>query len=227
MSQVDRLKNRPEARPRTIQAMTPITGSFVTDLSGMRGSQCCWTDRDGRIVSRGVLTILRPWRLAAPFRVGKRKPQVLPCSHGISPRSCRGPEQHPHCTLRCALRIGQGPQARRRATAEWDRLYRLPPDLWRALLADPETTEGYHSKVYCWPGCWYWLGPISSSGHGRLRCGTRALNPERPETRVVASHVYGFQLSRGLLRPDPVTVCVPRISSAALTSRIAFSLGRP
>jgi hypothetical protein len=101
--------------------------------------------------------------------------------------------------------------ARRRATAEWERLYRLPPDLWRALLADPETTERYHFKVYRWPGCWYWLGPISSSGHGRLRCGTRALDPERPESRVVASHVYGFQLSRGLLRPDPVTGLLPNI----------------
>jgi hypothetical protein len=98
-------------------------------------------------------------------------------------------------------------RAARSRAAEWERLYRLPADLWRAFLTDPATIERYHSKVYRrpGPGCWYWLGAISSTGHGRLRCGTRALEPERPATRVVASHVYGFQLTRGLLRPDPVT----------------------
>jgi hypothetical protein len=64
VSQVDRLKNRPDARPGTTQAMMFITGSFVGDLSGVRGSRYYWTDRDGRIVSRGVLTIFGPWRLA-------------------------------------------------------------------------------------------------------------------------------------------------------------------
>jgi hypothetical protein len=89
----------------------------------------------------------------------------------------------------------------------------LPADLWRAFLADPTTIERYHCKVYRrpGPGCWYWLSAISSAGHGRLRCGTRALEPERPGTRVVASHVYGFQLSRGLLRPDPATGLLPVI----------------
>jgi hypothetical protein len=108
--------------------------------------------------------------------------------------------------------------ASRRAAArggpgEWERLYRLPADLWRAVLADPETIERYHSKVYRrgGAGCWYWLGAISSTGHGRLRCGTRAADPDRPATRVVASHVYGFQLSRGLLRPAPGTGLLPVI----------------
>jgi hypothetical protein len=97
-----------------------------------------------------------------------------------------------------------GRRRRGGSTGEWDRLYRLPPDLWRAFLADLETIERYHSKVYrrTGAGCWYWLGAISSTGHGRLRCGTRAADPERPASRVLASHVYGFQLSRGLLRPD-------------------------
>jgi hypothetical protein len=95
-----------------------------------------------------------------------------------------------------------GPRA-----GEWDRHYRLPADLWRALLADDETAARYHAKVHRRGTglCWYWLGALSGSGHGRLRVGTRALEPERPGTRVIASHVYGFQLSRGLLRPNPVT----------------------
>jgi hypothetical protein len=113
-------------------------------------------------------------------------------------------------TVRASSRRAGGQLTR---ALEWDRLYRLPPDLWRALLADPETIERYHSKVYRrpGPGCWYWLGPISSSGHGRLRCGTRALGLERPESRVVASHVYGYQLPRGLVRPDPETGLLPDI----------------
>jgi hypothetical protein len=92
-------------------------------------------------------------------------------------------------------------------------VYRLPAAPWRAFLADPATIERYHSKVYRrpGPGCWYWLGAISSAGHGRLRSGTRALEPERSAARVVASHVYGFQLSRGLLRPDPATGLLPVI----------------
>ncbi len=37
------------------------------------------------------------------------------------------------------------------------------------------------------------------------------LEPERPATRVVTSYVYGFQFSRGLLRPDPATGLLPVI----------------
>jgi hypothetical protein len=109
------------------------------------------------------------------------------------------------------------PQARwplgRRAAGERDDLGRLPADLWRALLEDAGTTERYHAKIYRRGSgqCWYWLGSLSSGGHGRLRCGTRALEPERPGSRVVASHVFGFQMSRGLLHPDPVTGRLPII----------------
>lgn len=101
----------------------------------------------------------------------------------------------------------QAAPSRPRPAGEWERLTRLPADLRRALLADPETVERYHAKVYRRGSglCWYWLGALSSSGHGRLRCGTRALDPELPGSRVIASHVYGFQLSRGLLQPDPGT----------------------
>ena len=85
----------------------------------------------------------------------------------------------------------------------WDELNRLPRDMWRAYLADAETVERYHGKVYRREaGCWFWLGAISDTGHGRLRCGTRRADPERPESHVVASHVFGYQLSRGLLRAE-------------------------
>ena len=48
---------------------------------------------------------------------------------------------------------------------------------------NPETIERYHSKIYLWAECWHWLGSISSSGHGRLRCGTRAPDPSGPRHR--------------------------------------------
>lgn len=60
---------------------------------------------------------------------------------------------------------------------EWDRLTRLPADLRRALLADPETVERYHAKVYRRGTglCWYWLGALSGSGHmGALTAGRSA-----------------------------------------------------
>src|SRR6266568_5194756 len=48
-----------------------------------------------------------------------------------------------------------------------------------------------------WHGHWQ-----ATTGHGKLRAGTRADIEGRPATRVVASHVYGHQLGRGPLQPD-------------------------
>jgi hypothetical protein len=95
---------------------------------------------------------------------------------------------------------------------EWDRPGRLPADLWRALLADAETVRRYHQRVYRRDGgCWYWTGALSSSGYPRLRAGSRVLDPDRPGSHVVAGHVFGWQISRGLLHPDPVTGQLPVI----------------
>lgn len=83
----------------------------------------------------------------------------------------------------------------------WDQVNRISPGEWRALLADPDTVERYHRRVYkrepqvCWP----WLGALAGSGHSRFRAGSRSSG--RAPTRVVAGHIYGWQLSRGLLRP--------------------------
>jgi hypothetical protein len=88
--------------------------------------------------------------------------------------------------------------------ASWDRAWRLDPSTWQLYLADPGTVARYHAKVLKRQPelCWYWLGAVSSTGHGKLRAGTRAPGTTRPPSRVVASHVYGWQLSRGLLRRD-------------------------
>jgi hypothetical protein len=80
-----------------------------------------------------------------------------------------------------------------------DRAVRLPPSAWTALLADPETVAAYYRNV-CRRGpglCFPWLGPISDSGSAKLRV------PGHMGNRVIAAPVFGYQLSRGLLRPGP------------------------
>jgi hypothetical protein len=94
-----------------------------------------------------------------------------------------------------------------RGAWERDQLNRLPRDLWEALAEDEETRRRYYRKVY-WRGpgqCAYYLGALSSGGYGRFRAGTRRAVAARPGTRVVPAHVYGYVLSRGVPRPDPVT----------------------
>ena len=73
------------------------------------------------------------------------------------------------------------------------------------LLEDAETRAQVHEKVYRrGPGeCHYWLGALSSSGHGRVRLGVRTASALRPASVVMAAHVYLYQESRGLLRPLP------------------------
>jgi hypothetical protein len=92
-----------------------------------------------------------------------------------------------------------------RAAGDGGQLGRIPPDLWAALLADAASRDRVHEQVYRrGPGqCHYWLGALTSSGHGRVRLGVRAASAVRPASVVVAAHVYLYQESRGLLRPLP------------------------
>jgi hypothetical protein len=96
---------------------------------------------------------------------------------------------------------------------EWDQLGRIPRDLWVALAQDEEARGRYYGKVY-WRGpgrCAYFLGALSSGGYGRFRAGTRRAVADRPGSLVVPAHVYGYVLSRGVPRPDPVTGRLPVI----------------
>ena len=110
------------------------------------------------------------------------------------------------------------PRARRaagdgRSRAERDQLGRIPRDLWEALAADEEARSRYYGKVY-WRGpgqCAFFLGALSSGGHGRFRAGTRQAVADRPASLVVPAHVYGYVLSRGIPWPDPVTGLLPVI----------------
>jgi hypothetical protein len=92
-----------------------------------------------------------------------------------------------------------------RVAGDGGQLGRIPPDLWAALLDDAKSRARVHEKVYRrGPGqCHYWLGALSSSGHGRVRLGVRTASAPRPASVVVAPHVYLYQESRGLLRRLP------------------------
>lgn len=69
------------------------------------------------------------------------------------------------------------------------------PVPWAALATDAATVERYRAKVYDrGPGkCAYFLGAISSSGHGKLRAGSRKAGT----SRVVTAHVLGYVIAHG------------------------------
>jgi len=72
--------------------------------------------------------------------------------------------------------------------------------MWQAWLADPGTRRRHEALVYRrGPGqCAYWLGALSSTGHGKFRAGSRArARPEAEPSRIVTAHVYAYQLHYG------------------------------
>jgi hypothetical protein len=100
-----------------------------------------------------------------------------------------------------------------RGAGERGQLGRIPLDLWVALAGDTEARARYYRKVY-WRGpgqCAFFLGALGSGGHGRFRAGTRQAAADRPASLVVPAHVYGYVLSRGIPRADPVTGLLPVI----------------
>jgi hypothetical protein len=71
---------------------------------------------------------------------------------------------------------------------------------WRAWLTDPQTQGRYEALVYRRgpDQCAYWLGAISSTGHGKFRAGSRARSQAGP-SRIVTAHVYAYQLRHGVI----------------------------
>ena len=92
-----------------------------------------------------------------------------------------------------------------RAAGDGSQLGRIPPDLWAALLDDAKSRARVHEKVYRRGSgqCHYWLGALTSSGHGRVRLSVPAASAVRPASVLIGPHVYLYQESRGLLRPLP------------------------
>ena len=81
--------------------------------------------------------------------------------------------------------------------------------MWQAWLADPDTRRRFGALVYrrCDDHCAFWLGAISSTGHGKFRAGSRAqaqaeAGPAMP-SRIVSAHVYAYQLHHGVIAMAP------------------------
>jgi hypothetical protein len=75
--------------------------------------------------------------------------------------------------------------------------------MWQAWLADSETRRRWEALVY-WRGpdrCAYWVGAISSTGHGKFRAGSRSRAGAElgTSTRIVTAHVYAYQLGHGVI----------------------------
>ena len=74
--------------------------------------------------------------------------------------------------------------------------------MWLTWLADEDTRRRYEALVYRRgpEQCAYWLGAISSTGHGKFRAGSRArARPGAGPSRIVTAHVYAYQLDHGTL----------------------------
>jgi hypothetical protein len=76
--------------------------------------------------------------------------------------------------------------------------------MWQAWLADPDTLRRFEALVYRrGDGCAYWLGAISSTGHGKFRAGSRAQartwTRSAVPSRIVSAHVFAYQLHHGVI----------------------------
>ena len=83
--------------------------------------------------------------------------------------------------------------------------------MWQAWLVDPDTRRRFETLVYRrgHDHCAFWLGAISSTGHGKFRAGSRArtqteAGPAMP-SRIVSAHVYAYQLHHGVIAIAPWT----------------------
>lgn len=76
----------------------------------------------------------------------------------------------------------------------------VPSTVWQQLLDHAPTLERYRNKVHRRSAdqCWYWLAAISDTGHGKIKAGRAGGTPV-----VVSAHVYGYQLTYGLIQPRP------------------------
>lgn len=94
----------------------------------------------------------------------------------------------------------------------------VSPELWQAWLDDLDTRRRFEALVHRRDSdqCAYWLGAISSTGHGKFRAGSRA--QARAETRlatpsrIVTAHVFAYHLHRGVIAaPGPGQVVIRHI----------------
>lgn len=87
------------------------------------------------------------------------------------------------------------------------------PVPWEQLAADRATVERYEGYVHrrSDDACWWWLGAISTSGHGKFRAGSR----RTATSRVVSAHVLGWAIHHGPATLPPGGVIRHRCDEAA------------
>jgi hypothetical protein len=74
--------------------------------------------------------------------------------------------------------------------------------MWQAWLGDPDTLRRFEALVYRRgpDQCAWWLGAISSTGHGKFRAGSRArARAEAVPSRIVTAHVFAYQMHHGVI----------------------------
>ena len=75
--------------------------------------------------------------------------------------------------------------------------------MWQAWLADQDTRQRFEALVYQRgpDQCAYWIGAISSTGHGKFRAGSRARAGAglAAPSRIVTAHMYAYQLGHGVI----------------------------
>jgi HNH endonuclease len=88
--------------------------------------------------------------------------------------------------------------------------------VWQTWLADPDTRRRFEALVHRRgpDRCAYWLGAISSTGHGKFRAGSRGRAHVAAElavpSRIVTAHVFAYQLHHGVITTPPAGQAVIR-----------------
>jgi hypothetical protein len=77
--------------------------------------------------------------------------------------------------------------------------------MWQAWLDDPDTLRRFEALVYRRgpDRCAYWVGALSSTGHGKFRAGSRARAQAETglagPSRIVTAHVFAYQVRHGVI----------------------------
>lgn len=77
---------------------------------------------------------------------------------------------------------------------------------WLSLAADASTRARYRAKIHrCDDAddnepCWFWTANLSSTGHAKMRAGSRTTGT----SRMVTAHVLGWVIHHGQVPPEVV-----------------------
>jgi len=78
----------------------------------------------------------------------------------------------------------------------------VPAVPWLSLAADASTRARYEAKIHRSgdDACWFWFANLSSTGHAKIRAGSRTTGT----SRMVTAHVLGWVIHHGQAPPEVV-----------------------